>query len=98
MGITRKPIVEKPHVFVQHGVSSDRRAKIVQLLFRRQFTIDQQVARLYEIAVCRKDFDGVAPISKYALFTVEKSDIAGGRTGVDVPGIQRNHPGFSAQT
>ena len=49
---------------------------VVELLLRRQFAVDQQVADLEKVALRGQLFDRVAAVAENALFAVEKGDRA----------------------
>ena len=65
---------KKLHLLMHHGVVGHLGHKIPILLHCGQFTVEQQITHLHEIAFIGKLLDGVAAIQQFALVAVDKSD------------------------
>ncbi len=97
MGVTRKAVVERPHVFVQHGMPPERGAELLQLLCVGKLSMDQQIAYLDEVAGFAELLDRISAIPQYPLLAIEIGDCALSRPGVDVAFVERDQPGLGAE-
>src|SRR6185369_17263509 len=67
------------------------------LRLRRQLAVNQEVARLDEVALLGEVFDRVAAVAQDALFAIEVRDRTRGRSGVHEPAVERDVTGVLAQ-
>src|SRR4029077_19021264 len=81
--IAREAVEEPLQVLVQQRVPLDQGGELLQLLRRRQFTVDQQIADLDEIRLLGQLLDRVAAVAEDARIAVDVGDCALGRGGVD---------------
>lgn len=70
---------------------------MLQLLPRRQLTIDEQIRRLDECGLLRHFLDGNAPVAQDAALAIDESDFALARAGVAVAVIEGDVSGLRAQ-
>jgi len=94
VGVAWKSVVERTHVLMEHGVVRDVRSEFIELLWRGQFAVDQQVARFEEIAFFGELFDGVSTVAENSAIPVEIRDSAARRAGVCVALVEGDVPGL----
>ena len=97
MGVTRKPVIEGPHIFMQHRVAADGATEVLQLVCGWQFTVDQQVADFHEITIGGERFDRVAAITENSLLAIQESDITGCRSRVHVAFVEGDEASLCSQ-
>ncbi|MCY1526039.1 hypothetical protein D9M68_610420 [compost metagenome] len=97
VGITAEAAQEELHLLVDHRVVGHELGEAGLLACVRQFTVQQQVAGLHEVAVGRELLDGVAAVQQLALVTVDVGDgrLAGG--GRHEARVVREHAGLCIQ-
>ena len=81
--VAAEALEEAVHLVMHHGVARDAVIEIGLLGRGRQLAVEQQVARLEEIAVLGQLLDRIAAIEKDALVTIDVGDLrlAGGGRG-----------------
>ena len=89
VGVAREAVEEPLEVLVQQGVPLDLRGELLQLLLRRQLTVDEQVADLDERRLLGELLDGHAAVAQDAGIPVDVGDRRLRRGGVDEATVER---------
>jgi len=97
MSAGRVAFKEHLHVLMQQAVHREALLEGIDLIGVGQLTVDQQIADVGESRLLGDLFDRVAAIPQDPLLAVDEGDRALARTGVAVPGIERDGAGLLAQ-
>ena len=93
MRARRETVKEVTHVLVKHAVVGQGPRKARQLGPGWEIAVDQQVRRFDERGVLRELLDRVAAVQEDSFLAVDEGDLALGRPGVHVTGVERDEPG-----
>ena len=90
MGLGGKTLEEFFHVLVNETVMRQLMSKLVQLRLTGQVAINEQKGHFHKPFFLCQLFNGVAPVSKNALFSIDVRNATVARTGAAIAGIEGN--------
>ncbi len=75
MGVAAEALEEPGHLFVDHGVVDHALVEILLLCPGRQFSVEQEIAGLQEVAMFGELFDRITPVFQDPGVAVDVGDL-----------------------